>query len=169
MMLRTAPLERDRMSNEQTDESGSMRERPNAQEFPANEQDVTQIEDLFAELEAGFNQKDAAMLDRPFTADAVVVAPDGTMVQGWDELYAYHTARLEEPASDWHTTFSVLNVRFLSQRIAVVQTQQNTTTPEREFTNHGTAVMTKKDEEWWISTIQLTTVVDEDSEDDNRE
>jgi uncharacterized protein (TIGR02246 family) len=109
------------------------------------------------------------MLDRPFTADAVVVAPDGTMVRGWDELYAYHTARLEEPASDWYTTFSVLNIMFPRRNIAVVHTQQNTTTTEREFTNHGTSVMIKKDKEWWICTMQLTTVVDGDSEDDRKE
>ncbi|GAA2681579.1 SgcJ/EcaC family oxidoreductase [Nonomuraea recticatena] len=135
-----------------------MTERPYAFHLPADEHDVRRIEELVAQLEAGFNRKDAATLDGPFTRDAAVTAPDGTTLRGWDELFAYHTARLAGPVSDWSTHMSVLRVSPLSPEIAVVHVRQDTTTPDRTFSNHGLLVVTKKDRTWWISAMQNTNV-----------
>ncbi|MFC6963177.1 YybH family protein [Halocatena marina] len=153
------------MSNEPTDQSRKLLDRPTAQQSPTNEQAVTQIEERFVTLETGFNQNDPTMLDRLFTADAVVVVPDGTVVRGWEEIYAYHTARLESPANNWHTNYSIPIIMFPNEDIAVVHTRQTTTTPERTFTNHGTSVMIETDDEWWICAMQNTNVVDRSPED----
>lgn len=135
-----------------------MPERPKAQDLPADEQEMRQITDLFTGLEEGFNQKDPTMLDHQFTSDAVMIAPDGTMVQGWDDLIAYHTERLNEPASDWKTRFSIIDVNFINQDIAIVFSRQETTTPNGEIINQGTTVLTHKNGNWWICAMQSTNV-----------
>ncbi|WP_171074280.1 SgcJ/EcaC family oxidoreductase [Nonomuraea basaltis] len=136
-----------------------MKMRPRAYRLPADAQDVRHLEELVADIEAGFNRKDAAVLDGRFTADAILTVPDGTTLRGWDDLFAYHTARLAGVVRDWSTRISVLSVSPLSTDIAVVQVEQHTTTPERAFTNHGTIVAIKKERRWWISAMQNTTVV----------
>ncbi|MEV4009849.1 SgcJ/EcaC family oxidoreductase [Nonomuraea angiospora] len=136
-----------------------MIERPNAYHAITEEHDVRQIERLVADIETGFNRKDAAVLDRRFTADAILTVPDGTTLRGWDELFAYHTARLAGPVSDWSTRLSILSVSPLSTEIAVVHVQQDTTTPDRAFSNHGIIVAVKKDDSWWISAMQNTNVM----------
>ncbi|MFG3705464.1 YybH family protein [Micromonospora sp. NPDC047670] len=136
-----------------------MSDRPNAYHSPADEADVKQLEELIAGLEDGFNRKDAATLDGRFTADAVLIVPDGTVLRGWTELYEYHTGRLAGAVSDWSTRFSVLSVSQLSPEVAVVHVKQDTTTPDRSFSNHGTVVTVKMDGEWWISAMQNTNVL----------
>lgn len=135
-----------------------MTARPHAYRPATDEQDVRDLEEVVADIEAGFNRKDAALLDGRFTADAILTVPDGTTLRGWDDLFAYHTARLAGAVRDWSTRVSVLDMGFLTAEIAVVQVEQHTTTPDRAFTNHGTIVAIKKEGAWWISAMHNTNV-----------
>ncbi|MEU4510357.1 SgcJ/EcaC family oxidoreductase [Nonomuraea wenchangensis] len=119
---------------------------------------MRQIEGLVRDIEAGFNGKDAAVLDGRFTADAILTVPDGTTLRGWDEIFAYHRARLAGPVSDWSTRLSTLSVSPLSPEVAIVHVRQDTTTPDRAFSNHGIIVAVKKDDAWWSSAMQNTNV-----------
>ncbi len=132
--------------------------RPSAYTVPVDEHDARRIEELVARVEDGFNRKDAATLDGPFTRDAVVTVPDGTTLRGWDDLFAYHTARLAGPVNDWNTRMSVLDVRPLSPGVAVAHVRQDTTTPDRTFGNRALLVVVEKDGTWWICAMQNTTV-----------
>jgi uncharacterized protein (TIGR02246 family) len=87
-----------------------------------------------------------------------MTVPDGTTLRGWDEICAYHTARLAGPVSDWSTCVTVVSVNSLSAGTAVIQMKQDTTTPDRSFSNRGTIVAVKKDGQWWISALQNTNV-----------
>ncbi|WP_207922488.1 SgcJ/EcaC family oxidoreductase [Micromonospora sp. KC606] len=135
-----------------------MTERPTVYQVPADEQDVRELEQLVAQIEIGFNRKDAAVLDGRFTADAVLVVPDGTVLHGWDDLFTYHTARLAGPIKDWTTRVNVLAVLPLRPDIAVVHLRQDTSTPQETFSNRGTIVAVKKDNSWWISAMHNTNV-----------
>ncbi|WP_433336819.1 YybH family protein [Spirillospora sp. CA-294931] len=132
--------------------------RPSVREIPG-EGDLKELRELVAELAEGFNRKEAAVLDRPFAADAVVVVPDGRIIRGWDELFAYHTARLAEVVSTWTMRQSVLSATMLGPDEAVLHIRQEMATPEREFANHGTVVASRRDGRWWISALHNTNVV----------
>jgi uncharacterized protein (TIGR02246 family) len=136
-----------------------MPDRPKVYDVTADDRDVSEIEEVIAGLSAGLNHKDAVLLDRSFTADAIMVAPDGTMVRGWEDLYAYHSTRLGGPAGDWQTAYTILDMMFLSHDVAIVHTRQDTTASDRRFANHGSFLMTKKNRSWWICSMQSTTVV----------
>ncbi|WP_280264047.1 SgcJ/EcaC family oxidoreductase [Nocardia wallacei] len=133
--------------------------RPAAYGPPVTEQQLRELEELVASIETGFNDKDAAVLDGRFTRDAVVIVPDGTTLRGWDELFAYHTARLRGPVADWTTRIHVVGAHALGPDTAVVHMRQRTTTPQGDFSNHGTAVVVRRDGAWWFAALQNTNVV----------
>ncbi|TDB79825.1 SgcJ/EcaC family oxidoreductase [Micromonospora sp. KC721] len=135
-----------------------MNERPAVYQVPADERDVRELEQLVAQIEIGFNHKNPAVLDGRFTDDAVLVVPDGTVLRGWDDLFAYHTARLTGPVKEWTTRIAVTAVLPLRTDVAVVHVRQDTSTPQGTFGNHGTIVAVKKDEAWWIAAMQNTNV-----------
>ncbi len=136
-----------------------MHDRPKALDFPVSEQDASQIKELVAGLEAGFNQYDAAMFDRQFTADALFVTASGKRLLGWDEMYAYHKEALEGRQQGKQVRFSVLSLSFLSQDVAVAHTKQDYVHVPDGGANHGTVVMTRKNGAWWICAMQQTNVV----------
>jgi len=96
----------------------------------ATEQDRRELEQLIARIETGFNRKDAAVLDGPFSGDAVVIVPDGTILRGWPDLFDYHTARLSGPIADWTTRIRILDVSIPTPNLAVLHIRQDTTTPQ---------------------------------------
>ena len=135
-----------------------MTSRPTAFTTPLGDEDVAELAGLLADLETGFNDKVADVLDRPFTADAVVVVPDGTVIRGWDDLFAYHTARLATAVATWTTRVMVLSASSPGPDTALVHFRQETTTPGGGFANHGTAFAVRRDGSWWISALHNTNV-----------
>ncbi|MFD0898940.1 SgcJ/EcaC family oxidoreductase [Actinomadura sediminis] len=125
---------------------------------PVDGADLAALRRLVTDIEDGFNGKRAAILDRPFAADAVVVVPDGTMIRGWDDLFAYHTARLAGPVADWRTRVTLLDAVSPSPGTAVLHLRQETTGPDLAFANHGTVVAVRRDGAWWIGALQNTNV-----------
>lgn len=136
-----------------------MTARPEVHTTPVNDQDLAKLQALVADIEDGFNRKEAAVLDRPFSADAVVVVPDGRMIRGWDELFAYHTDRLANVVSTWKTRISVLSAVMPGPDTAVLHFRQETTTPDGGFANHGTVVAIRRDGRWWIGALHNTNIV----------
>ncbi|MGV9413572.1 YybH family protein [Nocardia sp. NPDC003693] len=133
-------------------------ERPEVFTTSVSDDDRAQLHSLIADLEDGFNSKRADVLDRPFARDAVVIVPDGTLIRGWDELFAYHTARLANVVASWTTRVRVLSVAMLDQDTAVVHFKQETSTPDRVFANHGTVVAVRRGGAWWISALHNTNI-----------
>lgn len=112
------------------------------------EQDRRDLKRLLAQIETGFNRKDAAVLDGPFSDDAVVIVPDGTVLRGWSDLFDYHTARLNGPVTGWTTHIEIMDISSPAPGLAILHLRQDTTTPQGTFVNHGTVVAVKKDDTW---------------------
>lgn len=135
-----------------------MTKRPAAQTETVADDDVREIEQIFAILEAGFNDKDAGVADSRFTSDTVLTTPAGEVVSGWDDLYAYHVERLTGPAADWHISIHVVSIVPVAPDVAVVRMKQDMTMSHGSFVNHGTAVMVKRNGNWWIAAMHNTNV-----------
>jgi uncharacterized protein (TIGR02246 family) len=132
-----------------------MPHRPKAYAFPAEDREVRAIADLVAGLQDAQNDHDAARFDRQFTADALFVTASGTRLLGWDEMYAHHKKSLDRADSSVRVRFTVLSVNFLSSDVAIAHTRQEYVS-EAGASNHGTAVLTKRDGTWWICAMQHT-------------
>ncbi|MEW9554896.1 SgcJ/EcaC family oxidoreductase [Nonomuraea sp. NPDC050783] len=135
-----------------------MTDRPTVYAPFAAERDARDLQQLIAQIETGFNQKNAAVLDGPFSDDAVVIVPDGTILRGWRNLFDYHTARLAGPVTGWTTRIEILSISSPAPDLAILHLRQDTTTPQGAFANHGTVVAVKQDGTWWISAMQNTNV-----------
>lgn len=135
-----------------------MPERPNGYGRAADQHDVEQITRLVANLEAGMNHNDVDLIDRQFTDDVLWVTASGKRLLGWDEMNAYHQQGLGDPPPGLRIEWTILNLNFLSPHIAVAHTKQVYLAPETG-TNHGIAVLIKKNGAWWICAMQHTNVV----------
>lgn len=69
-----------------------MTTRPTTQDGPAAQQDIREIETLFAELITAFDEHDAVAFDSRFTDDVVFTAVNGMRFTNWADLHAYHHA-----------------------------------------------------------------------------
>ncbi len=132
--------------------------RPLAGTLPVDETDDAALRALVRDIETGFNDKRPDVLDGAFTDDAVVVVPDGTLIRGWEALYAYHTQRLSSVVHDWRIHVSVLGLTRIDQDTAIVHMRQDMRTPERSFANHGILVAVRRDGRWWIGAHHNTNV-----------
>lgn len=132
--------------------------RPSAITEPPGESDEAALRALVRDIETGFNEKRPDILDHAFTEDAVVVVPDGTLIQGWSDLVAYHTRRLSSVVHDWRIRASVLGITRVDRDTAIVHMRQNMLTPERSFANHGTIVAVRREGRWWIAALHNTNV-----------
>jgi uncharacterized protein (TIGR02246 family) len=135
-----------------------MAERPNAYGQAADERDVEQITQLIANLEAGMNHNDVELIDRQFTDDVLWLTASGKRLMGWDAMNAYHQMGLADAPSDLRIEWRILSLHFVSPDVAVAHTKQEYLAPETG-TNHGTAVLIKKDGAWWICAMQHTNAV----------
>lgn len=135
-----------------------MTDRPTVYGSSVTEQDARDLEQLITQIETGFNEKNPAVLDGPFSDDAVVIVPDGTVLRGWHDLFQYHTARLDGPVTGWTTRIKIQSISSPAPGLAILHLRQDTTTPQGAFANHGTVVTVKKDGAWWISALQNTNV-----------
>ncbi|MEU0538730.1 SgcJ/EcaC family oxidoreductase [Nocardia sp. NPDC005978] len=135
-------------------------ERPEVFTAAVSAEDRAQLHALITHLEDGFNSKEAAVLDRPFARDAVIVVPDGTLIRGWDDLFAYHTERLANAASTWKTQIRMLSVAMLDRDTAVAHFRQDTTIHGGAFANHGTFVAVRRSGAWWIAALHNTNILD---------
>lgn len=137
-----------------------MAQRPSAFGQAADRRDVEQITQVIANLEAGMNHNDVELIDRQFTEDVLWVTASGKRLLGWDEMNAYHQMGVADAPSSLRIEWRILSLHFVSPNVAVAHTKQEYQAPETG-TNHGTAMLIKKNEAWWICAMQHTNVCDE--------
>jgi uncharacterized protein (TIGR02246 family) len=113
---------------------------------------------IFTDMAEGFNRRDVGRADGHFTADAAVVTPDGRRIEGLPALLRYHGARLAGPARAWTTSYRILETVFVDDRVAVVHTAQDSTTPDGPLRNHGTFVVVNREGRWWVAAAHNTNV-----------
>ncbi|MCT7376294.1 SgcJ/EcaC family oxidoreductase [Chelativorans salis] len=135
-----------------------MPDRPSAYDHAVNQHDVEQIAQVVANLGAGMNSNDVDLIDRQFTDDVLWVTASGTRLLVWYEMNAHHRQGLDDPPLDLRVTWTMLGIYFLGPDVAVADTKQDYLTPETG-TKHGTAVLIKKNQTWWICSMQHTNVV----------
>lgn len=118
---------------------------------------TAEIEALFRQLESALEAKDAAAFDRAFTEDVVFITPAGAIFRGWDELHAYHRARLGD-SPDARARFELLALRLLTPDHAIVNVEQTLHTAEFSLANRGTWVLLRRDRTWWVCSVHNTNI-----------
>jgi uncharacterized protein (TIGR02246 family) len=132
--------------------------RPLTQDIPGDEEDVSSITAIFAELTAAFAEHDAVKFDARFAADIVFTAVNGVRFTCWEDIHAYHKERLDHHAEGIRTWYEIDRITFPAPGVAIAFVRQPVTTEHGTRTNVGTWVLSQKDGQWWVCAIQNTAV-----------
>jgi uncharacterized protein (TIGR02246 family) len=127
------------------------------------EADIAAIAGVIADIEAGFNTKDAELSVAHFAPDATAVSVTGTLVTGRDELLEAHRAGYAGPLRDQYARYELGDVRFLRPDVAVAYKRATATTREGEPLDVGHAmialyVLVREDGRWLVAARQNTLV-----------
>lgn len=132
--------------------------RPAVSEQAASGEDLRAIDEVFAEIQAGVGEFDAARVGARFTANASFTTPAGQRFDGWDAINAHHRRQLANPVEGFRTRIAVERVTFPTPETAVVSVRQHASTSAGDFANAGTWVLVKRDGGWWVHAVHNTNV-----------
>jgi uncharacterized protein (TIGR02246 family) len=125
--------------------------------------DVAAIAGVIADVERGFNTKDAELSVAHFAPDATAVGVRGELVAGLDELLAAHRTGYAGPLRDLYARYELDDVRFVRPDVALAYKRATATTSAGEPLDVGHAmialyVLVRDDGRWRIAARQNTLV-----------
>jgi uncharacterized protein (TIGR02246 family) len=125
--------------------------------------DIAAIAGVIADVETGFNTKDAELSVAHFAPDATAVSVTGALVAGRDELLEAHRAGYAGPLRDQYARYELGDVTFLRPDVAVVHKRATATTREGEPIDVGHAmialyVLVREEGRWLVAARQNTLV-----------
>jgi len=125
--------------------------------------DISEIEQVIASVELGFNTNDAEVMNAHVAADATLVSALGVRLVGRDEVMKASEVGLAGPLKDQFAKYTVKDVRFLRPDVALVYKEahavaEDGTPIDVEHSMCALYVLVKEDGEWWITARQNTLV-----------
>jgi uncharacterized protein (TIGR02246 family) len=128
-----------------------------------HEADRAAIEQVIADVEAGFNASDPERSVAHFAANASAVSVHGVHVSGRAALLESYRAGLAGPLRDQHARYELTDVTFPRPDVAVAHQRAVATTPAGEPLDVGHAmialyVLVREGGRWWIAARQDTVV-----------
>jgi PPOX class F420-dependent enzyme/OxyR family protein len=127
-------------------------------------------EALAAELQAGFDTKDADVSNRHFAADIMWGSPFGATVHGYDDLHAIHLWLKKIDRGGHASRFDVVGVLAPAPGVAVAQIKRtalddhgNPVEPSGDltqaFSEMAMYVLVRRGDTWWLAAGQNTPVL----------
>lgn len=125
--------------------------------------DIDEIKQVIADVERGFNTKDAALMNKHMAPDATVVSVLGVRVVGLPEIMAVSEKGLAGPLRDQFARYEVRDVRFVRPDVALVHKEAFAVTADGEpidldHAMNALYVLVRADGRWWITARQNTLV-----------
>jgi len=127
-------------------------------------------ESLAAQLQAGFDARDADVSNRHFAADIAWGSPFGATVHGYQELHAIHTALKRSGRGGAASRFEVVNVLAPAPGVAVAQIRRTALAEDGRpvpstgdltgpFSEMAMYVLVRRGGTWWLAAGQNTPVL----------
>lgn len=125
--------------------------------------DRSAIEAIVADVERGFNENDADLMDRHVADDAAIVTALGRQLHGRAEIVAATVAGLAGPLADQRARYLVTDVTFVRPDVALAHKRAwaiDETGADIDVDHAMVAlyVLTKDADRWWIRARQNTLV-----------
>ncbi|HEX7131613.1 MAG TPA: SgcJ/EcaC family oxidoreductase [Iamia sp.] len=125
--------------------------------------DEVAIRAIVADVERGFNENDAELMNRHVAADATIVNVIGTELRGRDEIMDASRAGLAGPLADQRARYEVTGITFVRPDVALAHKRAWAVDAEGNDIDVGHAmvalyVLTRDDDRWQIRARQNTLV-----------
>lgn len=125
--------------------------------------DVAAIEAIVANVEAGFNAKDAELMNRHVADDATIVSAMGQQLHGREAVMAASVSGLAGALADERARYAVTDVAFVRPDVALAHKRAWAVDADGNDIDVGHAmvalyVLAKEDGRWWIRARQNTLV-----------
>jgi PPOX class F420-dependent enzyme/OxyR family protein len=125
---------------------------------------------LAAELQAGFEAKDADVSNRHFAADIAWGSPFGATVHGYDDLHAIHVWLKKQDRGGTRSRFEVVTVLAPAPGVAVAQIRRTALDDQgravepsgdltKAFSEMALYVLVRRGGTWWLAAGQNTPVL----------
>jgi uncharacterized protein (TIGR02246 family) len=123
--------------------------------------DIAAIRAVIADIEAGFNEKDAERSVAHFTDDAAAVNVAGVLIAGREALLDAHRAGYARPLRDQYARYDLGEVTFLRPDVAIAHKRARAVSPdgdpiELDHTMIALYVFVRNRGRWQIAARQNT-------------
>lgn len=127
--------------------------------------DEAALHALVQQIVDGWSNANGAVIAGVYAADGTLVAGDGTVTRGPGEIARYHDRQFQHFLKDTRLTVAVRSVQFLSEDVALMQTEGGILWPGQQQLAPGNRgiqsfVAVREDGTWRVRLFQNTRVLD---------
>jgi uncharacterized protein (TIGR02246 family) len=130
----------------------------------APSQDEEGLRGLVQKIVEGWSNADGGMIASVYASDGTLVAGDGTVTRGPGEIARYHDRQFQEFLKGTRLTVAVRSVHFLSEDVALMQTEGGILWPGQQQLAPGNSgiqsfIAVREDGTWRVRLFQNTRVL----------
>jgi uncharacterized protein (TIGR02246 family) len=125
------------------------------------------VEAFATGLQAGYDQRDAEVLNRQFAADVIWGSPFGALVDGYDQLHPIHVRFQQQPRKGPAFRYQVRHVLAVREDVVIAHIARLALGPEGDplppnsepdlpFSEMAMYVLVRCEGQWWLAAGQNT-------------
>lgn len=130
---------------------------------------IAAVDGLVAELQSGWDQRDADVTNRHFANDVMWGSPFGATVSGYEELHAIHTRLKAEGMGGPSSRYEVVQTLVPTPDVALAQVRRVALADDGQpipaardqdgpFSEMALYVLVRREKEWWLAAGQNTPI-----------